>query len=140
MRQEAKTAGNMRRAAPVSFSLLVSLPVISAAGYFAARLYFYQSLFSLWPCAFRELTGLYCPACGSTRAVGALMRFSVMESLRYNPVPVLAAALLFFIWCRALVNVAVFRRERSYRFFFAPFYGILAVSLVLCVARNLAAL
>ena len=37
------------------------------------------------PCMFRELTGLYCPGCGSGRSVAAILRGDWGEAFRYNP-------------------------------------------------------
>ncbi len=37
------------------------------------------------PCLFQELTGLYCPGCGGTRAVKALMKGDVITSFLYHP-------------------------------------------------------
>ncbi len=42
------------------------------------------------PCVFRELTGLYCPGCGSGRALVALSRLDVAGALRSNPLAVAA--------------------------------------------------
>lgn len=36
------------------------------------------------PCFFYELTGLYCPGCGITRALFSLMRLDVYQAFRYN--------------------------------------------------------
>lgn len=37
--------------------------------------------------------GFYCPGCGGTRAVKALLHGQVLESLRYHPIVVYVAAL-----------------------------------------------
>ena len=37
------------------------------------------------PCVFQELTGLYCPGCGGTRALKALMKGDVITSILYHP-------------------------------------------------------
>ena len=37
------------------------------------------------PCLFREITGLYCPGCGGTRAVKALMKGEILSSFLYHP-------------------------------------------------------
>jgi hypothetical protein len=37
------------------------------------------------PCVFQELTGLYCPGCGGTRAVKALLKGDVITSILYHP-------------------------------------------------------
>lgn len=37
------------------------------------------------PCLFHLYTGLYCPGCGGTRAVKALIRGDLLLSFRYHP-------------------------------------------------------
>lgn len=37
------------------------------------------------PCAFHSLTGLYCPGCGGTRAVKALLLGEFRMSFQYHP-------------------------------------------------------
>lgn len=39
----------------------------------------------LWPCVFASVTGLPCPGCGMTRAVGALVRAEWSEAMRFHP-------------------------------------------------------
>lgn len=43
-----------------------------------------------WQCPFHEATGMYCPACGATRALGALLSGQPMLAIRSN-------ALLFVV-------------------------------------------
>ena len=44
------------------------------------------------PCPFRFFTGLYCPGCGGTRAVLALLSGDVGKSLYYHPFVLYMAA------------------------------------------------
>jgi hypothetical protein len=44
---------------------------------------------SLWVCAFKSLTGLPCPTCGTVRAAVALAGFDVLGALRSYPLPAL---------------------------------------------------
>ena len=37
------------------------------------------------PCLFREITGMYCPGCGGTRALKALMCGDLISSMFYHP-------------------------------------------------------
>jgi hypothetical protein len=37
------------------------------------------------PCVFHELTGLYCPGCGITRAAASLLSLNFEQAFRYNP-------------------------------------------------------
>ena len=51
------------------------------------------------PCAFRALTGLQCPGCGSTRALHQLLHGNVAVAFRMNPMLFVAsgAAVMFAI-------------------------------------------
>jgi hypothetical protein len=46
------------------------------------------------PCPLHALTGLYCPGCGSTRALHALLHGDVPTALSMNPLLVIALPLL----------------------------------------------
>ncbi len=45
-------------------------------------------------CLFHEMTGLYCPGCGSTRALYCLLHGELREALRDNALAVFALPLL----------------------------------------------
>ena len=54
-------------------------------------------------CVLHDLTGLYCPGCGGTRAMHALMHGHVRQAVAFNPmifvaVPLGAATLLRAAW------------------------------------------
>ena len=46
------------------------------------------------PCPLHALTGLWCPGCGSTRALHALLHGDLAQALAMNPLLVLASPLL----------------------------------------------
>lgn len=48
------------------------------------------------PCMFQALTGLYCPGCGGTRAVRALLKGDLWMSFQYHPL-VLYAVFAFVL-------------------------------------------
>ncbi len=41
--------------------------------------------FFKFPCMIYETTGLYCPGCGITRSIIALIHLDLYQSFRYNP-------------------------------------------------------
>ena len=45
-------------------------------------------------CIFLKNFGFYCPGCGGTRAVKALLHGHILESLHYHPIVVYVAVLL----------------------------------------------
>lgn len=61
------------------------------------------SLAGKLPCMFRMITGLYCPGCGGTRAVKALLQARPFVSFLYHPLVLYTAlAALFFAGSRLI--------------------------------------
>ena len=48
------------------------------------------------PCPFHGLTGLYCPGCGSLRALHKLLHFQITGAFDYNPLMVLSIPFLLY--------------------------------------------
>ncbi len=49
-------------------------------------------------CSFFNLTGLYCPGCGSGRAVSSLLRGELKAAFSYNPLLILLGAPSFAVF------------------------------------------
>jgi hypothetical protein len=49
-------------------------------------------------CPLRSLTGIPCPFCGTTAAVGEAAHLNLVESLKTNPAPLLAVALAIVLF------------------------------------------
>jgi hypothetical protein len=49
------------------------------------------------PCVFRQLTGLQCPGCGSTRALHQLLHGHLVAAFTFNPLFVIATPLLLYV-------------------------------------------
>lgn len=77
--------------------LFVLTAAAMAAGLWLTRRFWIWLSFHLPPCPFNRITGLYCPGCGNSRSVRALLSGRIGLSLRYNVFPVLAL-LLFLLW------------------------------------------
>lgn len=65
-----------------------------------------KSRFRLPPCLFHLISGYYCPGCGGTRAVRALLRGQLSESLFFHPFVVYAAAVYFYFMITQTVQRA----------------------------------
>jgi len=72
-------------------------------------------------CHLKALTGLPCPTCGSTRAVGRLFALDVSGALAMNPVTTVAA-LLIAGW--AVADLALLPRRRALGVELGPRLGI----------------
>lgn len=49
------------------------------------------------PCFFKEVTHFYCPACGGTRSVIALLHLDIERAFFCNPTVVYTG--IMFLWC-----------------------------------------
>jgi hypothetical protein len=70
---------------------------LAAGVVLAAGLAFYgfagKYYFDVPVCAIYEKTGIYCPGCGGTRAVLAVLRGELLQSLLYHPVVLYTCAM-----------------------------------------------
>ena len=58
------------------------------------------------PCAFHEITGLYCPGCGAGRSVRFLVRGDIGKSFIFNPI-VLYVCITTFIFIIFVVKYRI---------------------------------
>lgn len=54
------------------------------------------------PCPLREMTGVPCPSCGSTRTFAALARLDFAAALRLNPLVCVGACAASALWLLAM--------------------------------------
>ena len=52
------------------------------------------------PCFFKEVTHFYCPACGGTRSVIALLHLDIERAFLCNPTVVYTGVMFFMVYCR----------------------------------------
>lgn len=74
-----------------AITFLVAIVIFSIIHIFQIN---YQ--FFLLPCLFYKITGLFCPGCGGTRSVHALMDGNLIASIRYNPI--VLYGVFIYIW------------------------------------------
>lgn len=83
------------------------------------------------PCVFNKITGLYCPGCGITRAIKALIRLDFYQAFRYNPVIPVVLALLIGDKIYRVIR----KKEKTFSNWF--WITILLVVLIFGVLRNI---
>ena len=90
------------------------------------------------PCVVHRLTGLFCPGCGSSRALGSLLRLDFYQAFRWNPLVVmlLPFALFYLVW-GSVSWVRVGRNTLDDRIPSKLLWAVLAAALVFFVLRNL---
>jgi len=86
-------------------------------------------------CSVYKALGLYCPACGNTRSVVALLHGDVFTSLRYNIMPLLLIflALLGYI---ELVTYSFYRHVRLLPRSLVFYLILIALMVIYWIGRN----
>lgn len=88
------------------------------------------------PCFFSSVLGVYCPGCGGTRAVLALLEGKLLLSLWYHPlVPYLAVTGGGFMLTQGLDRLGV-RCIRGWRFHYWYLYGAAAIIVCNFLVKN----
>lgn len=83
------------------------------------------------PCLFHTLTHLYCPGCGTTRALNALLHGNLALAVQMNPLTVIALVLIpLMVWNTMCPHRAWFTRVSDARIW-------LPVVVAFAVLRNL---
>lgn len=81
------------------------------------------------PCFLDEQLHLYCPGCGGTRALFALMRFSLAESVLSNPIVLYLVFLFLYYYIGT--TLAVLAKGR--RIYFRPGYWMIWIGVLLII-------
>ena len=92
--------------------LVILLPLVSIAALWLLA-HFSLKYVMLPECQFYKWTGLYCPGCGDTRAVIALMNGDILLSLRQNALIVVLILVLAALYIELLLKVVFEKRFKS---------------------------
>ncbi len=85
-------------------------------------------------CLFRLTTGLPCPTCGATRALGRLAHLDLAGAFVMNPL-MAAGALLLLLW--GLLDLALLPTRRALRLAVpAPWHGTVRLLVVVALVLN----
>jgi hypothetical protein len=88
-------------------------------------------------CPFLWITGLYCPGCGTLRAIHALAHLDPVAALGLNPLTVAMVPFLLFWWGRWVVRAWQGRPRRTTLAHPAWLWAFIALIMVYWVVRNL---
>jgi hypothetical protein len=115
--------------------------IISATVLVLALLYFFVDArhSGFFPaCPLFTLTGLYCPGCGSQRAVSALLHGDIFEAIDYNVMLVVSTPLVLY---SAVITVTNIFRDKplAQKIFYSPLFVriFLVTVLMFGVLRNI---
>ena len=117
--------------------ILLNLAAIAAIPIFSV----YKSIAAMYPefftCTFLNIFGLYCPGCGITRSVTAMLGGRIFTAIRANPGAVMSAA--FLLWIDIKLGIAAFgKKTLVFKKFEQIWLIVIAVVFVLwAIIRNL---
>ena len=134
-RPEPSARSTMRRGFPdaVQKKILVIYGTIFSAGVLYAFLILHTP-FRI-PCLFREVTGLQCPGCGTSRMALALMRFDIPAAFAYNPIAFFSFPAWFLISICAFVGRP--KALRSSKNLLRILYINIVIYMIFAIFRNL---
>ena len=90
----------------------ILLPPVLFSFFWLARDWILALSYHLPSCPFYRYTGFYCPACGNTRSVRALLRGDVISSLQYNIVPLIL--LIFWLLLYGELGTILFGKHKKF--------------------------
>ena len=134
-RPEPGAESAMRRGFPDAMQkkILIIYGVIFGAGVLYAFLILHTP-FRI-PCLFREVTGLQCPGCGTSRMALALMRFDIPAAFAYNPIAFFSFPAWFLISICAFVGRP--KALRNSKNLLRILYINIVVYMIFAIFRNL---
>ena len=118
----------MNRLTKIIFRTIIF--IIISIGYYFLNLKFSFSIH----CIFHKLTGFYCPGCGITRMIFAMLRFDFYQAFRFNPfVFLLLIVYSVYLFIYIIVKVKLKKELIIPRYLY---YVLLVITIVFGILRN----
>ncbi|WP_353959560.1 DUF2752 domain-containing protein [Aequorivita aurantiaca] len=90
------------------------------------------------PCPFHYITGLFCPGCGSQRAIHSLVHGDLVGAFKFNPLLVLTLPILIYGLGITAANWIFGTRYRFLLFYSNLFiFGYFGIAVIYWILRNL---
>lgn len=105
-------------------------------------LFIYKKINSIYhigiPCIFHKITGLYCPGCGITRAIFALLNLDFKQAIRNNILVVIVIPfIIIYIINYAYIWINNLKKDPSKIFPKWLWYTLLIITLLFGILRNI---
>lgn len=89
------------------------------------------------PCPIYKITGLYCPGCGITRMLLAMIKFDFFQAFRYNPL--IFCFIPFLLFYYGDIIYSYYKKKKPFFSRFEPFlwYVLIFIFILYGVLRNI---
>lgn len=87
------------------------------------------------PCLFNKITNLYCPGCGLTRMIDALLHFKLIEAFYYNALVFTLIALFLIYLIINIISYIIHKKVIMIPKYFS--YILIVVAILFAVLRNI---
>lgn len=121
----------------IIFLVGLIIGIVGISGLLFLRLSPWQISDFLPKCSFHEVTGLYCPGCGGTRALFAFVRGHWLRSLWMHPVVPYAGILYFIFMIRGFFCIFSQRKYPMMRFYLGYVYVGIGIIFMQFIGKNL---
>lgn len=88
-------------------------------------------------CPFHSFTGLYCPGCGSQRAIHKFLHGDILEGVKHNFLIMLLPIILIYDWSIILFNKYSKSNIKNLLHYSKTTYSILIIILLFWILRNI---
>lgn len=88
-------------------------------------------------CTFKNMLHLYCPGCGGTRAVDAILHLRILSSLFYHPLVIYVVICCCFFYIKIGIQLKKQNGDAEILINTACIWGALILALTFFVVRNL---
>lgn len=97
--------------------------------------FYLNDYFSIPTCPIYTNLGIYCPACGGTRAVISLLHFDFLSSILFNPIVIYTLFFSTLYIITELINI-IFHKKLNINFNLIIKIGIIII-VVNCIIKNI---
>ncbi len=89
------------------------------------------------PCIFHEITGLYCPGCGMTRATYSILNLEIKKAFGYNQLFFILIPVLIYMGIKQVFNLKKYGELKPIRFPYWFTISLLFLVFLFWILRNI---
>lgn len=121
------------------YILYTIIPLLGLLFIFLYKKLKFKIYFFSIPCQIHDVLHLYCPGCGGTRALRALLNFDIIRSFLCNPFVLYLICVFLYYYACMIIDFITKNRYQFFHFKLSTLYLGLVVFLGNCIIRNVLA-